>query len=218
MATRSRSKIDINTATAKDIQRACGIDGALAERIVKYRDEHGAFKTREDLDDVPGFADVRTDEVLSVVDLPAGKPGTQRQSSQGRATRSSAAHAGSRSTSGSTLRSGSRTERAASTGGRHASSRSAEPTTDHDFIRHWVEERGGWPARVKGTGRDDDPGILRIDFPDFSGAGRLERISWEEWFRQFDANNLAFLHRDIRHRDGQLDRFNKLVRRDAERG
>ena len=42
----------------------------------------------------------------------------------------------------------------------------------------------------------------------------LERIDWEEWFRQFDANGLVFLHRDIKHRDGSLDRFNKLVRRE----
>jgi hypothetical protein len=38
-------------------------------------------------------------------------------------------------------------------------------TTEHEQIRRWVEERGGKPARVRGTGSDDDPGILRIDFP-----------------------------------------------------
>ena len=32
----------------------------------------------------------------------------------------------------------------------------------------------------------------------------------------FDANDLALLHRDMRHSDGQLDRFNKLVRRNAQ--
>ena len=45
----------------------------------------------------------------------------------------------------------------------------SKSTTDHDDIRRWVEERGGQPARVKETGDDGDPGILRIDYP---GSGR----------------------------------------------
>jgi hypothetical protein len=99
----------------------------------------------------------------------------------------------------------------------HASSRSAESTTDHDFIRNWVEERGDWPARVKGTGRGkQDLGMIRIDLPDFSGTGTLVRIEWDEWFQQFDDNELAFLHRDLRHSDGELDRFNKLVSRNSD--
>jgi len=51
----------------------------------------------------------------------------------------------------------------------------AREKTDHETIRRWVEERGGWPARVKGTGNDDDPGLLRIDFPGFSGEKSLAR-------------------------------------------
>ena len=93
------------------------------------------------------------------------------------------------------------------------SERSAHTTTDHEFIRRWVEERGGKPSRVKRTGGGDDPGILRIDFPGFSGEGTLEEIEWDEWFEKFDENELAFLHRDIKGDDGALDRFNKLVSR-----
>ena len=91
--------------------------------------------------------------------------------------------------------------------------RSGHTTTDHDFIRRWVEERGGWPARVGGTGSGDDPGILRIDFPGYSGGDSLERMEWEEWFEKFDENELAFLHRDMSHGGDDLDRFNKLVSR-----
>jgi len=97
--------------------------------------------------------------------------------------------------------------------------RSGHTTTDHDFIRQWVEERGGWPARVKGTQRgSDDAGLLRIDFPGYSGQDRLERIDWDDWFQGFDENQLALLHRDMRHGDGDLDRFNKLVTRDGSEG
>lgn len=92
--------------------------------------------------------------------------------------------------------------------------RSATTTTDHETIRRWVEERGGWPACVKGTGARSDPGMIRIDFPGYEGRESLERIAWEEWFRQFDEHKLAFLHRDMKHKDGQLDRFNKLVSRE----
>jgi ferritin-like metal-binding protein YciE len=92
--------------------------------------------------------------------------------------------------------------------------RSGHTTTDHDFIRRWVEERGGWPARVAGTeSGGDDAGLIRVDFPGYSGEGSLERIEWEEWFQKFDESDLAFLHRDMSHGRGDLDRFNKLVKR-----
>jgi ferritin-like metal-binding protein YciE len=94
--------------------------------------------------------------------------------------------------------------------------RSGHTTTDHDFIRGWVEERGGWPARVKGTGSGDDPGLIRVDFPGFSGQDSLERIDWETWFEGFEENNLAFLHRDLSHGGGDLDRFNKLISRTGD--
>ncbi len=82
------------------------------------------------------------------------------------------------------------------------------PTTDHDEIRKWVEQRGGYPARVKRTGRKNDPGILRIDYPGFSGGKTLQRIGWDEWFEWFDRDKLAFLHQN---KTGS--RFSKLVRR-----
>jgi ferritin-like metal-binding protein YciE len=97
--------------------------------------------------------------------------------------------------------------------------RSGHTTTDHDFIRRWVEERGGWPARVVGTGGENDAGLIRIDFPGFSGEGSLEQIEWDEWFQGFEENQLAFLHRDMDHGGGDLDRFNKLISRgDGEEG
>ena len=90
---------------------------------------------------------------------------------------------------------------------------SAKRTIDHDEIRRWVEEHGGRPAHVKRTGGGDDPGILRIDFPGFSGEGTLEELDWDTWLQAFDENELAFLYQE----DGD-SRFNKLVRRTAEDG
>ena len=72
----------------------------------------------------------------------------------------------------------------------------AQPTTDHDVIRTWVEERGGHPARVRASGSGEDPGILRIDFPGFSGEDTLEEIEWDEFFEWFDRNKLALILSD----------------------
>lgn len=82
----------------------------------------------------------------------------------------------------------------------------AKTTTAHEEIRRWVEERGGHPAKVKGTE------LLRIDYPGFSGEDSLQEISWEEFFEEFENNNLAFLHQD-KTKDGKESRFSKLVDR-----
>jgi hypothetical protein len=92
----------------------------------------------------------------------------------------------------------------------------ARTTTDHEEIRTWATERGGKPSRVIGTGSDEDPGILRIDFPGYSGEGSLEAISWEEFFEKFDEEGLALLIQD-ETADGHKSNFNKLVRREQSR-
>lgn len=90
-------------------------------------------------------------------------------------------------------------------------------TIDHDEIRNWVEERGGKPARVKNTANGDGGGLLRIDYPGFSGGDSLEEITWEEFFEAFEENNLAFLYQD-ETKDGKESRFSKLIDRDTTRG
>lgn len=85
-------------------------------------------------------------------------------------------------------------------------------TTNHAEIKRWVEERGGFPAAVKRTERGDDLGILRIDFPGYSGESSLDRVEWEDWFDTFEAKELAFLHQD-HTADGAVSRFNKIVSR-----
>jgi hypothetical protein len=90
-------------------------------------------------------------------------------------------------------------------------------TTDHEEIQRWAEERGGKPSRVKRTGRGDDPGILRIDFPGYSGADSLEEISWDEFFEKFDENGLALLYQETTS-GGQKSNFNKLISRETAQG
>jgi hypothetical protein len=87
---------------------------------------------------------------------------------------------------------------------------SSKATIDHDTIKNWVQQHGGCPAHVKSTGGKHDPGILRVDYPGFSGQQTLEAISWDEFFDAFEKNKLAFVY------DDKPDsRFSKLVSRDS---
>lgn len=92
------------------------------------------------------------------------------------------------------------------------SSASARALTDHDEIRQWAEERDAQPTCVKGTGGGDDIGMIRLDFPGYSGEGSLEPISWDEWLSKFDESNLALLVQD-ETANGEVSNFNKLVSR-----
>jgi hypothetical protein len=77
-----------------------------------------------------------------------------------------------------------------------------------------VEERGGSPARVKGTGKKKDEGVLRIDYPGYSGEETLEAITWDEFFAAFEKHRLAFLYQE-ETKDGKKSRFSKLIDRDT---
>jgi hypothetical protein len=79
-------------------------------------------------------------------------------------------------------------------------------TTDHQKIKEWVKDRGGFPAKVKGTG---SPGVMRIDYEGYSGDETLERISWDDFFQAFDEEGLAFLYSTKKD-----SRFSKFVDRD----
>ena len=92
----------------------------------------------------------------------------------------------------------------------------AHPLTDHEEIRRWAEERKGKPACVIGTGGKGDTGMIRLDFPSYSGKDSLQEISWDEWFQKFDENELALLVQE-RTAAGQKSSFNKLVSRKAEK-
>ena len=47
--------VNLNTATASDLDALPGIGPVLAQRIVTYRDQQGRFTSVDQLDDVPGI-------------------------------------------------------------------------------------------------------------------------------------------------------------------
>jgi len=146
----------------------------------------------------------------------------QRSTARGRGVRPGSSRTGTRSLraqvkksrttpsrSGTAARRGSARRTGGATRGR-----SARTTTDHNTIQRWAESRGGVPSTVSRTARGGQrAGILRIDFPGYSGKGTLKRISWDEWFRKFDESNLSFLYQD-KTAGGKTSRFFKLVERE----
>ena len=95
-----------------------------------------------------------------------------------------------------------------------ASKSSSRVLTDHDEIRRWAEERGARPSAVQRTHTDDNVGIIRLDFPGYSGGDSLEEIEWDEWFDKFDDNNLALIVQE-ETAGGEQSNFNKIVSRDS---
>ena len=93
----------------------------------------------------------------------------------------------------------------------------AKTTTDHKKIQQWAEKRGGKPACVRGTGGKGDTGLLRIDFPGYSGADSLQEIEWDEFFEKFEEQNLALVYQE-KTAGGKPSNFNKLVSREGNSG
>ena len=126
-----------------------------------------------------------------------------------------------RSGSGSRAKStrGSRSEARGSSGSTQSSSRRSRTLTDHEEIQNWVEDRGGRPACVMGTGGEGDTGMIRLEFPGSPGSRdeNLEEIEWDEWFEKFDDDNLALVAEETNAR-GQKSNFNKIVSRENAGG
>ena len=52
---RTLTRVNVNTAAAGQLPLVLDIDDATAQALVKYRRDHGSFKTFEDLKKVPGI-------------------------------------------------------------------------------------------------------------------------------------------------------------------
>ena len=57
--------INVNTASADELEKLPGIGPALAERIVSHRQAHGPFASLDDLTDVPGIGRARLEALRS---------------------------------------------------------------------------------------------------------------------------------------------------------
>ena len=60
-------KININTATAKELQLLPGIGESIAQQIIDYRETNGPFSTVEDLLKVSGIGDSRLAQIIDYI-------------------------------------------------------------------------------------------------------------------------------------------------------
>lgn len=67
------AKIDINKATASELQQLSGVGEKKAKAIIAYRKKHGKFKNTDDLLKVPGIGGATISKNLSSINLPKGK-------------------------------------------------------------------------------------------------------------------------------------------------
>jgi competence protein ComEA len=60
-------KININVAAAAELISLPGIGEVLAQRIIDYRKEHGAFQTIEEIKDVSGIGDAKFNAMKDMI-------------------------------------------------------------------------------------------------------------------------------------------------------
>jgi len=64
-----QERLDLNTASAEDLQRLEGIGPVLAEAIVRDREENGRFQSVYDLTRVSGIGEKRLEAILDHVEV-----------------------------------------------------------------------------------------------------------------------------------------------------
>jgi competence ComEA-like helix-hairpin-helix protein len=68
--------VDINTASAQELQKVPGMTSSMAKNIVKYRDQNGPFSSVDDLTKVKGVDEKKLNKMRS--HLTVGPSGTQQ--------------------------------------------------------------------------------------------------------------------------------------------
>lgn len=61
--------INVNKASAEELQVIRGIGPSLAERIIQYREEHGRFEKAEDLVKVRGIGEAKFEKIKEQISL-----------------------------------------------------------------------------------------------------------------------------------------------------
>jgi uncharacterized protein len=65
--------VDLNTASWALLQYVSGLNKRTAKAIVKYREEHGAFTSREELKKVPGIGEAAFEQAAGFLRIPDGE-------------------------------------------------------------------------------------------------------------------------------------------------
>jgi competence protein ComEA len=63
----SSGPIHLNTATVEQLDELPGVGPVTAQKIVDYREQHGAFSSVDDLDAIPGIGPARLEQLRELV-------------------------------------------------------------------------------------------------------------------------------------------------------
>ncbi|HSC80554.1 MAG TPA: helix-hairpin-helix domain-containing protein [Chitinolyticbacter sp.] len=74
LSTTAWGAVDINTATAAQLEALPGIGASKAQAIVDYRTKHGPFKSADDLTNVPGIKEGTYSKIKGEVTVGKGSP------------------------------------------------------------------------------------------------------------------------------------------------
>ena len=64
---KAENAVNINTATAAELEKLPNIGAKLAQNIIEYRENYGAFRRAEHLILVPGISDKRFREMQNLI-------------------------------------------------------------------------------------------------------------------------------------------------------
>ena len=59
--------VHLNTATVEQLDELPGVGPVTAQKIVEYREQHGAFSSVDDLDAIPGIGPARLEQLRELV-------------------------------------------------------------------------------------------------------------------------------------------------------
>ena len=80
--------------------------------------------------------------------------------------------------------------------------------TEYEKIRLWIEDHGGFPARIRGVPDEEAGEDVEISFD--PQDPEMERIGWDEFFAWLERNNLALAYDSgAREREGHFEFVDK---------
>lgn len=68
MAQASDTKVNVNTANAKELMKVKGLSSSKAKSIIAYRKKHGDFKSLDELKDIKGFKKLSDEQMKKITD------------------------------------------------------------------------------------------------------------------------------------------------------
>ncbi len=75
LASLALAAVDLNTADKAALESVKGIGSAKAEAIIKYRTEHGPFKSVDELANVKGFGKKTVDKIRGELEVKGAASG-----------------------------------------------------------------------------------------------------------------------------------------------